>query len=240
MCVKPIRSLLQFATILPMGGPVDLGDFARHSYLYPVAGYVIGGIVGFVVYWVSPSPVAAALAVAGVLLLSGAHHFDGLLDLGDGLMAHGTRDKRIAALTDRQVGAGGIALGGTVSLLTFAGLLSSPFLAWAVLIGEVGAKFSMTFLTAYGAPFNDGIHSFLFRQSRWYFPVLAAALVFPLILAPVPRIALAGAGTAMILVPLALLGISRRCFGGVNGDVVGASNELSRAAIVLILTLTLS
>jgi len=30
------------------------------------------------------------------------HHFDGLLDLGDGLMAHGEREKRIKALTDRQ------------------------------------------------------------------------------------------------------------------------------------------
>ncbi len=239
MCLTAIRALLQFATILPVGKPADLGAFARHSWLYPLAGYVVGGITGFVVYWVHPSPVAAALALAGVLLLSGAHHFDGLLDLGDGLMAHGSREKRIAALTDRQVGAGGIALGGTILLLTYAGLQSVQFVAWAVLVGEVGAKFSMAFLTAYGRPFREGTHSFLYAKSRWYFPILAAVLVVPLAIVPLPSRSLALAAAAMVLVPLALLAITRRCFGGVNGDVVGASNELSRAAIALVIALSI-
>ncbi|HEU17503.1 MAG TPA: adenosylcobinamide-GDP ribazoletransferase, partial [Methanolinea sp.] len=34
-----------------------------------------------------------------------------------------------------------------------------------------------------------------------------------------------------------LLYLARRLFGGVNGDVVGASNEITRAVILLVLTL---
>jgi adenosylcobinamide-GDP ribazoletransferase len=37
----------------------------------------------------------------------------------------------------------------------------------------------------------------------------------------------------MVLCPLILLVIAKRLFGGVNGDVVGACNELTRAAIIL-------
>ena len=99
--MKALISLLQFTTILPLGKPQDLVNFARHSYLYPCAGYIIGGLVALPVYFIADRTIAAACAVALFLLISGAHHFDGLLDLGDGMMAHGNREKRISALTDR-------------------------------------------------------------------------------------------------------------------------------------------
>src|SRR5512145_2427372 len=152
MCMKSLISLLQFTTILPLGKPQDLESFAKQSYLYTIA---------------------AAVAIAGLLLITGVHHFDGLLDLGDGLMAHGDREKRIRALTDRQVGAGGVAAGIVTTLLLFAGLQASASIAAALIIGEVSAKFSMVYLTAYGEPFRDGIHSFLHQHARPDFPVLA-------------------------------------------------------------------
>jgi adenosylcobinamide-GDP ribazoletransferase len=36
----------------------------------------------------------------------------------------------------------------------------------------------------------------------------------------------------MIIVPAFLFILSNRLFGGVNGDVVGASNELTRALVL--------
>jgi adenosylcobinamide-GDP ribazoletransferase len=41
----------------------------------------------------------------------------------------------------------------------------------------------------------------------------------------------------MIAVPAALLAISRRLFGGVNGDVVGASGEITRALVLATLVI---
>ena len=99
--MKILKSLLQFTTILPLGKPQDLEPFARHSYLYPVAGYVIGALVALPVFFIVDHTIAAAVAIALIMLISGAHHFDGLLDFGDGLMAHGDREKRNRALTDR-------------------------------------------------------------------------------------------------------------------------------------------
>jgi adenosylcobinamide-GDP ribazoletransferase len=235
--MKALISLLQFTTILPLGKQQDIVNFARHSYIYPCAGYIIGGLVALPVFFIADRTIASAVAVALFLLISGAHHFDGLLDLGDGLMAHGDRGKRVRALTDRNVGAGGIAAGIAVSLLLFAGLMASSAVIYAIIIGDVCAKFSMAFLTAYGTPFREGIHSYLHQYSRPAFPFIAALFVVPLVLLPVAPVKLAGSAVLMVACPLILFLVSQRLFGGVNGDVAGASNEITRACVIVALAL---
>ncbi|OPY36452.1 MAG: cobalamin synthase [Methanoregula sp. PtaU1.Bin051] len=236
--MRSVVALLQFTTVLPLGKPADFEAFAKRSCLYPLAGYVIGGIAAIAVYWIANPLVAAAVATTIVLLLSGCNHFDGLLDLGDGLMAHGDREKRVRALTDRQVGAGGVALGITVTLLLFAGLAASASAAVAILAGEVCAKFSMAFLTATGRPFNEGIHSYLYGHARPYFPFISFLLCLPLVLLPVSPLRLAAAAAVMVACPVVLLLASKRLFGGINGDVVGAGNEITRALVILALVIT--
>ncbi len=235
--MRPVLSLLQFTTILPLGKSQDFDLFARHSWIFPAAGYVIALLVAVPVFFIADTTLAAAVAVAGVIFLSGAHHFDGLLDLGDGLMAQGNREKRVRALTDRYVGAGGIAAGLVVTLLLFAGLHAAASLISALIIGEVSAKFSMAFLTAYGTPFKEGMHSYIHRFAKPYFPFLSLLLCIPLVLLPVSLFRLTVAAIVMILCPLALLTLSKRLFGGVNGDVVGAANEITRALVIVALAL---
>jgi adenosylcobinamide-GDP ribazoletransferase len=231
--MKALLSLLQFTTILPLGKQQELEAFARHSYIYPLAGYFIGALVALPVLFISDRIIAAAVSVALILLITGAHHFDGLLDLGDGLMAHGDREKRIRAMTDRNVGAGGITAGIAVTLLLFAGLQGAPSIVFALIIGEVCAKFSMSFLTTYGKPFRQGIHSYLHQYTRPYFPVISLLFCIPLILMPIAPVKIMGAFMAMILCPVFLLAISERLFGGINGDIAGASNEITRACAIL-------
>lgn len=235
--MKPLISLLQFTTILPLGKPQDLGSFARHSYIYPCAGYIIGGIIALPVFFIADRIIASAVAIAALLLITGVHHFDGLLDLGDGLMAHGDKEKRIRALTDRQVGAGGVAAGIAVTVLLFAGLMASSSIIVAVIIGEVCAKFSMAFLTAYGNPFREGIHSYLHKFSKPFFPFIAAFFCIPLVFLPVSPVQITGSFLTMVLCPVLLLIVSKRLFGGINGDIVGASNELTRACVIVVVAL---
>jgi adenosylcobinamide-GDP ribazoletransferase len=235
--MSALRSLLQFTTILPLGKPADFDSFARHSWLYPLAGWVIGCLAAVPALFILDRILAAAVAVVLVLLISGAHHFDGLLDLGDGLMAHGDQEKRVRALTDRQAGAGAIAAGITVTLLLFAGLQASASVACAIIAAEVCAKFSMAFLTAYGKPFREGIHSYLHQFSKPYFPFLSALFCLPLFLLPLAPVKVFAALVVMILCPALLLLIAKRVFGGVNGDVAGASNEICRALVIVAMVL---
>jgi adenosylcobinamide-GDP ribazoletransferase len=126
-----------------------------------------------------------------------------------------------------------VAAGIAITLLLFAGLHAATSIAAAIIIGEVCAKFSMVFLTVFGKPFHEGIHSYLHGFSRPYFPFLSALLCLPLFLLPVDPLKIAGAFLVMILCPAILLFIAKRVFGGVNGDVAGASNEICRACVVL-------
>jgi adenosylcobinamide-GDP ribazoletransferase len=233
MCLKSIIALLQFCTVLPLGKPQEFEQFAKRTWLYPIAGYVTGGFAAVVSFWISDPAIAAAFAIAGLLLITGCNHFDGLLDLGDGLMAHGGREKRISALTDRQIGTGAFALAISVVLITWAGLQAAYPIIWVLILSEVGAKFSMVFLTVTGKPFRQGIHAYLHEQSQPIFLLFAAILCLPLALLPVSPLKLVTAAVLMVAVPLVLLGISGRTFGGVNGDVVGASNEITRAFIII-------
>ncbi|MDD1659375.1 MAG: adenosylcobinamide-GDP ribazoletransferase, partial [Methanomicrobiales archaeon] len=115
MILEPAIALLQFETRLPLGKPVDYSRFASHNWLYPLAGYLVGGIAAIVALLIAPRPLAAAAALAIALLVTGFHHLDGL-------MAHGSREKRVAALTDRSIGAGGVGTGLSVTLVSFAAL----------------------------------------------------------------------------------------------------------------------
>jgi adenosylcobinamide-GDP ribazoletransferase len=230
--MKALLSLFQFTTVFPLGKPQDLEIFAKCSYIYPLAGYLIGTLVSLPVFFIVNPTIAAAVAVALLIVITGAHHFDGLMDFGDGMMAHGDTEKRIRALTDRNVGAGAVALALITTLLLFAGLRESVLVCCAIIIGEVCAKFSMAFLTAYGKPFHGGMHSFLHQYARPFFPIISFILCLPLFLLPVPPVKIVTAMILMFACPLFFLWISNRLFGGVNGDVVGASNEITRAIVI--------
>jgi adenosylcobinamide-GDP ribazoletransferase len=236
MILDPVIALLQFETRLPLGRQRDLGEFARHIWLYPLAGYVVGGIAAIAAYLIAPRLLAAAVSLSIALLVTGLHHLDGLLDFGDGLMAHGTRENRVAALTDRSIGAGGVGLGMTVTLVTFAALTSASSPWAAILAGEVIARLGTAWITVAGRPFREGIHASLHRAAQPVHGLYAVLLAGPLLLVlPAGSLALAGALAALLVAGMVALG--DRLFGGVNGDVAGATHELVRALVIVSLVI---
>ncbi len=244
--MQSLRALLQFTTILPLGKPADYECFAKRSWLYPIAGYVTGGIAavpGLTAWYLGfeNSAIIAALTLALAVFISGGNHFDGLLDFGDGLMAHGSREKRIRAMTDRTTGAGALALGIMVVLISYAALSSMTVLqiAFAVFIVEVFGKLSMALSSALGKPFHDGIQKYIYDRSKKRFCIYAVVLTLPLFLLPGKMYVGAGLATALVTF-LCLHLLARKLFGGTNGDVTGAGNELTRMAVLLVAAVILT
>jgi len=236
--VKSLFGCLGFTTILPVGERGDFEAFSRRSWLYPAGGWVTGGIAALLVYPFGGSPVAAALALAVVLLLSGGHHFDGLLDLGDGLMAHGSMADRVRALTDRTTGAGAVGMGIGVTLIAFAALVCVGPGIWAAIIaGEVCSRLTMAYVTVWGPPFHEGLHSYLHAGARSWFPLPATILALPLLSLPIPPVRIVSMIAASALVALFMCRLSCRLFGGVNGDVTGGAGEIARAVVLVIMAL---
>ena len=69
--LRPVRSVLAFLTVLPTGDDKghDIHDVAKNMYLFPVAGIVIGAIVGAMAFGISSflHPLIVGLLVTGAL-----------------------------------------------------------------------------------------------------------------------------------------------------------------------------
>jgi adenosylcobinamide-GDP ribazoletransferase len=123
-------------------------------------------------------------------------------------------------------------------LLAYAGITTVTEIAGAILIAEVMGKFVQVLLIATGRPFREGMFSYIRTFARWWFVPLSCLLVLPLLLLPISPISAGAAGAAALLTAGLLLVVTRQLFGGVNGDIVGASHELTRGMVLLALAVT--
>jgi len=122
----PVRGsgLRQAVTFLTPFGPAATPTPAALAW-FPVVGAVIGLVLGGL-WWAADGPMgplpAAALVVAADLALTGALHFDGLLDSADGLLPHLRPQRRLAVMADPHAGAFAVAVGAGALLLRTAAL----------------------------------------------------------------------------------------------------------------------
>lgn len=241
-----MKALLSFFTILPVRG-ASLEQAAREVYLLPFVGVVTGlpGAVVLSTAFFVPPGVAATLALGTVLVAAGLHHADGVLDVGDAIMARGSPDRRREVLRDTRVGIGGLGAlflvyAPTVGALAALCDTSPARAALSLLAGEVAARSTMLLMLAFGEPADPRSSSVPFVRALsgpQRTPVVVA------LLAPLPLLLAisALASLAILAVPLVTLGairISAAKFGGIGGDVVGATGEVSRAALLVFLSAT--
>jgi adenosyl cobinamide kinase/adenosyl cobinamide phosphate guanylyltransferase/cobalamin synthase len=114
----------QAVTFLTPLGPAAAPTPAALDW-FPVVGALIGLVLGGV-WWAAEGPLgplpAAALVVAADLAVTGALHFDGLLDSADGLLPHLRSQRRLAVMADPHAGAFAVAVGAGALLLRTAAL----------------------------------------------------------------------------------------------------------------------
>lgn len=97
----------------------------------------------------------------------------------------------------------------------------------------------MAVLTLFGKPFHDGLHAALHKQAKTWFIIPATLLMIPAFLLPLPWEAKGAAGVVLVLLPFCMQYLANRLFGGVNGDVTGATGEIGRCALLTILVIAL-
>ena len=243
-----MKGLLSFFTVLPVRG-ASLEEAAREVRLLPLIGLLTGlpGAVLLLAAHIVPPGVSATLALGAVLLAAGLHHADGVLDVGDAIMAHGSPDRRRDVLEDTRVGIGGLGAlflvyAPTVGALAALCAISPARAALALLAGEVAARSAMLLMLAFGEPADPRSSSAPFVRALsgpHRTPAVIVALLAPL---PFLLATSALAPLAILAAPLVALGalrISAAKFGGIGGDVVGATGEVSRAALLVLLSATI-
>jgi adenosylcobinamide-GDP ribazoletransferase len=243
-----LKGLLSFFTVLPVRG-ASLEEAAREVRLLPLIGLLTGlpGAVLLLAAHIVPPGVSATLALGAVLLAAGLHHADGVLDVGDAIMAHGSPDRRRDVLEDTRVGIGGLGAlflvyAPTLGALAALCAISPARAALALLAGEVAARSAMLLMLAFGEPADPRSSSAPFVRALsgpYRTPAVIVALLAPL---PFLLATSALAPLAILAAPLVALGalrISAAKFGGIGGDVVGATGEVSRAALLVLLSATI-
>ena len=227
-------------------------DCAKNMWAFPLIGALIGLIAGFF-GWIFlhflPILVVGPLTLAVLLWMTGLHHTDGLLDFGDGIMAHGTPEHKIAIMHDRFTGAGAIGLCLMTYVITafaFSSFnqvvsywdLMVPLIFPAIIVIELCAKLSMVLSARVGKSVHEGMNTNFLKFMHgnggiWrLFIGLTISFIISIIL-------LGWAGLfsvfAALITGLVMVAFSNRHFRGVTGDVFGATNEIARMICSIVL-----
>jgi adenosylcobinamide-GDP ribazoletransferase len=226
---------VMFCTRLPLAPsiPVTGGDIARASWAMPVAGALVGAL-GALSYWTAvrlglPPLVAAALAVAAGLVITGCLHEDGLGGVG--------RARKLEIMRDSRLGTyGACAL--LVSLLlrwsALASIADARAVALALVAAHVAARASLpAFMTLVPPARSDGLAASAGPPP--HAAVAAAGLLgtiaLGLCLGPMAAVA------ALVLLAGAAALVARasvKAIGGHTGDVLGALEQINEIVVLLV------
>ena len=269
--IKTFRDLLSFLTIIPVGGKEDfIFTTAENIWLFPLIGGFIGllgaayfvassVIVGFLLGLINSlvalpvgflgTLIPAAMTIAFLSVITGLQHFDGLIDLGNAVGLRNLHDRKMKAHA-WTVTYWGAVLALVVEFAAFVGLFFvNPLFAFgAIIVAEVAAKLSMVTIVWVGKPSHKGLGSIFLSKAKK--KLNAVAYTFAVLIA-FPIFALTGnlllgavaVGIVLVSIPVAFVmeKVSMGVFGGVSGDMIGATNEVARTvslvlfAVVLIL-----
>jgi len=256
--IRPFAGLLvalRFLTRLPIPfvRTLDPPPLHRSMALFPLAGALIGGIVGGTLILGNlaglPQLFSATLAIAIGMVITGALHEDGLSDMADGFGGGHSREERLAIMHDSRIGAyGALALG--LLLMARASLFMAlldvaPY--GTIVLVACAAAFSRSLMVdllwATRPARADGLSVMAGRPSRnttlaaLALGGLFAAAGASLVLAPAAAaVALAAAGVSLAMVR----GLAMRKIGGQTGDVCGAAQILTEIAMLAVFAATLS
>lgn len=241
--LKGLLINLQFFTSIPIpvSLPMDKPHLEKAIRTFPIAGMIQGGIYAFILYafleWTPFSLLAAAFAVwlAGILLTGGIH-LDGWMDAGDAFFSYRDQEKRLEIMSDPRVGAFGVLsvivlLGARFLFIYEIVLLSNPSSYFLIAVIPFLSKMAMgVLLIKVKATKKEGLGS-LFQQvasktTLFIYPIFLLGAAAPAWLSGLP--ALAGFLFMVLFSILFIVFLSRKViawFGGMTGDVLGASVE---------------
>lgn len=236
---------LSFLTILPFGQSLSHEGkrLARSMAFFPLVGLVIGLFLAlgyFLLSFLLPRAFVLWLTIGLLALLTRGLHLDGFADTLDGLASGGSKEKILEVMRDSRIGAFGV-----ISLILLIGgkylaldQISNSSIPYSLILMAVMGRNSMVlvcFRSPYARP-GEGLAKPFTENLGYRETVLSLATAL--------GIALLAMGVKGILVFLGIgffsLGyryLFIKKLGGVTGDVLGGSNELSELLCLILLVI---
>jgi adenosylcobinamide-GDP ribazoletransferase len=241
--VHELSVAFTFLTRLPVNhaAPIGKGELSCALWCAPLVGIAVG-LTGAAVYWLAqalnvPPLAAATLAVAAIVLVTGALHEDGLADVADGFGGGGTRERKLEIMRDSRIGTYGVCalvLSYVLRVAALASLGNADLVATALVAAHAGARAPIAaFMSLVPLARTDGLSADAGNPPPSSAAVAAllgfVALVFGLGF---------GAGVVAAILLCAGFGLMawlcNRQIGGQTGDVLGALEQIGEIAILLV------
>ena len=240
--LRDVLTAFRLLTVVPVGRTEGIGA----SRYFPLVGYFFAG-VSLVLAWGAGEAglsdglgalLTATVIVSANALLSGLLHWDGLADCADGLGVRGGAERALAAMKASGIGAFGVVAVVLVALLqvTAIAVIVESGSLWALAAAPVLGRLGASFALGLRAPARlDGL------GARYAGRMSAAALVL-LVVQALPLVAWTGRPEPLltlgtfggVLVAFFAPEPFVRRFGGVTGDVLGATILLTETAVLLL------
>lgn len=253
--IKGLIMSIQFFTSIPISYevPMDREHIERAVRTMPILGLLQGLVYSGILYallnWTGISPLAAAFFIwLSLIIVTGGIHLDGWMDASDAFFSYRDKAKRLEIMKDPRIGAFGV--------LSVIVLLSARFLfIYEIILRLADTSYCLVMLIPFlsksvagillvkvrGAK-EDGLGTMFKRAANRYtlwFYLLYLALIYT-VMGLISPDAIVGALVLFMIATLFLLFVARKAvtwFGGITGDVIGASIE--GVEIVLWMTLWL-
>ncbi|MGB1235933.1 MAG: adenosylcobinamide-GDP ribazoletransferase [Planktomarina sp.] len=225
---------------LPVDGEAAMTRGAAAAWAFPVVGIILG--VGFYAVYSTlaaidlPPMICATLAVAAACFATGAMHEDGFADVLDGFWGGWDRARRLEIMKDSHIGVYGvlgliIVIGLKVQL--YAAIMQST--PWAILgifalsrAVMVGVMVWVPNARGAGLSHSVGVPS---SNTAWIALGLGGltVLIFGSVLS----------GIAVLASAVCMVAIAKAKIGGQTGDVLGATQNISEIAGLIVLAAVL-
>lgn len=248
MTIRELVAALRFLTRVTLpGAPTQATDLPGALSWFPLVGGLIGVAIGAIACalcaWWSPG-IAALLAVAAGLLLTGGFHEDAASDAADGLGGGFTTEKVLAIMHDSRIGAyGAMSLWVVLTLRMLVlwqllELLPHWQVPLAMGLASAWGRWTAAPLLAALPPLADGLAKDIAQHRSQRLPLILATLSIALLSGGawylhlpqvIPAVTAALGATLLWWIYL------RHRLGGQSGDLLGAGNQLTEAAALLAL-----
>ncbi|WP_297769883.1 adenosylcobinamide-GDP ribazoletransferase [uncultured Roseovarius sp.] len=224
--------------------PVTVRHFdrgAQAAWAYPLVGLLLGALAalaGLFVLWLGlPAAMAALVAVAVPIVLSGAMHEDGLADTADGLWGGWTRERRLEIMKDSHIGSYGVialCLSLIARIIALWLLYEAGTATVAVMAGAMLSRAGMSVVMA-ALPHAraDGL-SHAQGRAPWRSVAVGTTMALGLTLMLLGPSGLATGVTAALVV-LGVCLVAHNKIGGQTGDILGATQQFVEIAVLVTL-----
>ena len=236
-----IFAAFQFLTIFPavIRRPFSSQEMGRAVGWFPLVGLVVGGslyALDIALQQIFPLPVVAVLLIAASLLFTRALHFDGFLDICDGLFGGFTPERRLEIMRDSRVGAFGVAGGGLLLLTKCAALISLSDRAGIWLAPLLGRWVLAMGIYLFPYARQKGLGRDMKNNVHWMQILLATTITIVSAWLIASWMGLLALSLAALTLWLGATFILRRVPDGLTGDAYGALNEMVEMLVLLLFT----